>query len=363
MAKIIASPGRYIQGPGELKNLGGHVEKLGKNAIVVISTSGIGRVGGIIDSSLSASGISYTNVEHNGEASRIEIDRIGAIAAEKGADIIIGIGGGKILDTSKAVAYYANLPVVIVPTIAATDAPCSALTVVYTPDGVFEDYLFLPSNPNIVLLDTEIIAKAPARLLVAGMGDALATYFEAKSAIQKGADNCVGGKGTLAALALAELCYNTLLTQGLKAKLAVDAGALTPAVDNIIEANTLLSGIGFESGGLAGAHAVHNGLTAYEETHGFYHGEKVAFGVLVQLVLEDYSEEELSEVIAFSKSVGLPTTLADLGITSPDKDKLYKVAELANAANDTLGNVTVSVTTDDVYAAILAADAYGRELA
>lgn len=94
--------------------------------------------------------------------------------------MVIGVGGGKILIQQKAVAYYVNSPVIVCPTIAATDAPCSALTVVYTDDGVFEEYLWLPANPNLVLVDTDIIAKAPARLLVSGMGDALATYFEAK---------------------------------------------------------------------------------------------------------------------------------------------------------------------------------------
>ena len=151
---------------------------------------------------------------------------------------------------------------------------------IYSETGVFERYLFLNSNPDLVLVDTDIIAAAPSRLLVSGMGDALATYFEARAVAASGALSCAGGKPTKGALALAKLCYETLLEDGVKAKLAVEAGACTQAVENIIEANTYLSGIGFESGGLAGAHAIHNGLTVIKDCHHLYHGEKVAFWYL-----------------------------------------------------------------------------------
>ena len=272
----------------------------------------------------------------------------------------MGIGGGKIHDTAKAVAYYMKKPVIIVPTIASTDAPCSALSVIYTDDGVFEKYLFLPASPNMVLVDTDIVSKAPERLLVAGMGDALATYFEARACQQSDASNCVGGKITRAAMALAELCYETLIDEGIDAKLAVRENICTKAVEHIIEANTYLSGIGFESGGLAGAHAIHNGLTAIPETHELYHGEKVAFGTLVQLVLEGADQDEIQEVLGFCQEAELPTTLADLGIKEVKEEQIMEVARLACSPDDTLGNMPFEVTPEDVYAAIIAADALGR---
>jgi glycerol dehydrogenase len=361
MAKIIGAPGRYIQGPGVINSIGEHIKKMANSALVIISASGKKRVGVDIRTALDAEGINYMFAESVGECSRDEIERLCKVASANDSDIIIGVGGGKILDTSKAVAYYEGLPVMIVPTIAATDAPCSALSIIYTPDGTVESFLFYPQNPDLVLVDSQIIAKAPVRLLVSGMGDALATFFEAKSAALKGADNTLGGPATLAALALAELCYNTLLEQGLKAKLAVIAGDLTPAVEKIIEVNTYLSGIGFESGGLAGAHAIHNGFVACEETKGSYHGEKVAFGTIVQLVLEDYPKEEIKEVIEFCLAVGLPVTLKDLGITEPYEAKLRKVAAVACADDETIYNMAVSVTPNDVQRAILTADALGRE--
>lgn len=361
MANIIISPAKYVQGRGELANIAQYATKLGKKPFILISASGLKRVGGIIEKSFEGTDSELVFETFNGECSRNEINRLVAIVKEKGCDVVIGVGGGKIFDTAKAVAYYTETPVIVAPTIAATDAPCSALTVVYTDDGEFEEYLWLPANPNVVLVDSDIVAKAPARLLVSGMGDALATYFEAKACKDSNATSCAGGNITIAALTLAKACYDTLMEEGVKAKLAVERDACTEAVEKIIEANTLLSGMGFESGGLAGAHAIHNGLTCIEECHHLYHGEKVAFGTLTQLVLENADEDLLDEVISFCMEVGLPTTFADLGIENVSKDKLMEAAtKAADPEGDTLGNEPFEVTPEKVYDAMVAADALGR---
>lgn len=358
MASIIASPSRYIQGKGEMENLCTYAENYGTNLFVLTSPSGRKRVEPFIAKGQKDAKITYE--AFNGECCMTEINRVMDMCEKAGSEVIVGIGGGKIHDTAKVVAYYMKKPVIIVPTIASTDAPCSALSVIYTDDGVFEKYLFLPASPNMVLVDTDIVSKAPERLLVAGMGDALATYFEARACQQSDASNCVGGKITRAAMALAELCYETLIDEGIDAKLAVRENICTKAVEHIIEANTYLSGIGFESGGLAGAHAIHNGLTAIPETHELYHGEKVAFGTLVQLVLEGADQDEIQEVLGFCQEAELPTTLADLGIKEVKEEQIMEVARLACSPDDTLGNMPFEVTPEDVYAAIIAADALGR---
>ncbi|MGF7010320.1 glycerol dehydrogenase [Lachnospiraceae bacterium PF1-22] len=360
MSKILICPTKYQQGAGELKRVGEYAKNYGKKVLVLITNSGYKRIGKEVEASLSEHGVEVVIDYFKGECSRSEIERLKAIMEEQGLDMVIGIGGGKILDTAKAVAYYCKRPVMICPTIASTDAPCSALSVIYSDKGVFEEYLFLPTNPNMVLVDTEVVAKSPVRLTVAGMGDALATYFEARAVAKSDSTTCAGGSGTLAALALAKLCYETLLTEGVKAKLALESGALTKSVEAIIEANTLLSGIGFESGGLAGAHAIHNGFTALPETHQAYHGEKVAFGTIVQLILENADEDELGEVIEFCIEIGLPVTLKELGIRTINDSKLKEVAKIACADSDTLGNLSFKVSEEDVVAAIKAADACGR---
>lgn len=360
MAKILISPGKYVQGAGEMKKLYDYAKVYGKKALVLITASGYKRIGKIVESSFAGQDFELVFDYFNGECSKNEINRLIAIADEKGCDMVIGIGGGKTLDTSKAVAYYRKTPVLICPTIASTDAPCSALSVIYTDDGVFEEYLFLPANPNMVLMDTDIITASPARLTISGIGDALATYFEARAVMAKDAGTCAGGKVTCAAMALAKLCFDTLMEEGVKAKIALEAGACTEAVEKVIEANTLLSGIGFESGGLAGAHAIHNGLTVLPECHHIYHGEKVAFGTLTQLVLENVEVEELERIILFCIELGLPVTFQELGITEVTDEKLMAVATAACAEGDTLHNMPFEVTPEKVCNALKAADAYGR---
>ena len=358
MARIFISPSKYVQGPGELARIGEYVGAYGSRALVIISAGGLRRSGDEISASFSAAGVELTYDNFNGECSQAEIDRLVAVARDCGADVVVGVGGGKILDTAKAVANAADAPVVIVPTIAATDAPCSALSVVYTDEGQFKEYQFFKQNPNLVLMDTDVIAASPVRLTVSGMGDALATFFEARACLRSDATTCAGGHVTSAAMALARLCYETLMSDGLKARLALEAGACTESVEKVIEANTLLSGLGFESAGLAGAHAIHNGLTALPETHAYYHGEKVAFGTLTQLVLEN--ADELYEVLDFCVEVGLPVTFAQLGVEDASWERVLEVARLACAPTDTLGNMPFEVTPEKVASAMLAADAYGR---
>jgi glycerol dehydrogenase len=360
MDKIIISPSKYVQGKQVLGSIAGYVKALGQNPLAIADNFVTGLVGATVKESFEKEAMPLAMDMFNGECSRQEIDRIIEIASIQKSDVIIGIGGGKTLDTAKAVAYYTKVPVVVVPTIASTDAPTSALAVIYTPEGEFSEYLLFPQNPNMVVMDTAVIAKAPVRLLVSGMGDALSTYFEARANMTSGKPTMAGGAPTRSAQALAKLCYETLLEDGYKAKIAAENGVSTKAVENIIEANTYLSGIGFESSGLAAAHAIHNGLTKLEECHHLYHGEKVAFGTLVQLVLENAPLEEINTVLNFCRSVGLPTNLFAMGVKTLDHDKLREVAAGATAEGETIHNMPFPVTANDVYAAILTAHQLGQ---
>ncbi|EPE3189689.1 bifunctional L-1,2-propanediol dehydrogenase/glycerol dehydrogenase [Cronobacter sakazakii] len=360
MDRIIQSPGKYIQGAGVLSRIGDYLKPLAERWLAVGDKFVLGFAEKTLRQSFKQAELSVEIAPFGGECSQNEIDRLRKLADSARCTAVLGIGGGKTLDTAKALAHFMAVPVAIAPTIASTDAPCSALSVIYTDDGEFDRYLMLPHNPNIVIVDTQVVAGAPARLLASGIGDALATWFEARACSRSGATTMAGGKCTQAALALAELCYNTLLEQGEKAMLAAEQHVVTPALERIIEANTYLSGVGFESGGLAAAHAIHNGLTAIPDAHHYYHGEKVAFGTLTQLVLENAPSEEIEMVAALCHSVGLPITLVQLDIKEDVQTKMRLVAQAACAEGETIHNMPGGVSPEQVYAALLVADQYGQ---
>lgn len=199
-------PGRYVQGFRATARLGEELKRLGRKAFLVSDPFALDELLPRFRDDLEAALPCHVE-RFGGESSGEEIERLAARVREVGTDVVVGLGGGKTLDTAKAVAHEVGQPVAIVPTIASTDAPCSALSVIYTPEGAFERYLFLPRNPELVLVDTEIIVQAPVRFLVAGMGDALSTYFEADACRQHRAPNMTGDPGSMTAYALAELCY------------------------------------------------------------------------------------------------------------------------------------------------------------
>ena len=306
-------------------------------------------------------GFAYGVYRFGGECSIAEVERVKQQARDRGAGIIVGAGGGKVLDTARAAAADLKLPVVSCPTVASSDAPCSALSVIYTDDGAFLQYRIYGKNPELVLVDTQVIAHSPPRLLIAGMGDALATWFEAKTCVEGNVKNMRGGRSSQSALSLAELCYRILLRDGVDALAALQNQVPTPALERLVEANTLLSGLGFESSGLAAAHAVHNGLTAVPQTHSYFHGEKVAFGVLVQLILEKKAQSLLDEVLSFAIKVGLPTTLAAIGLAGMTDEMLGQIATRSTAEGETIHNEPFDVQPRMVAEAICAADAIGRE--
>ncbi|MCD3473186.1 glycerol dehydrogenase, partial [Streptococcus equi subsp. equi] len=280
-------------------------------------------------------------------------------ARENDNDVIIGLGGGKTIDSAKAIADILEIPVIIAPTIASTDAPTSALSVIYTDEGAFEKYIFYAKNPELVLVDTQVICQAPKRLLASGIADGLATWVEARAVMQKNGDTMAGGNQTLAGLAIAEACERTLFADGLKAMASCEKKVVTPALENVIEANTLLSGLGFESAGLAAAHAIHNGFTALTgDIHHLTHGEKVAYGTLTQLFLENKSREEIDRYVDFYQAIGMPTTLKEMHLDTATEEDFLKIGRQATMAGETIHQMPFTITAEDVASALVAVDAY-----
>ena len=358
MFKKAVFPGKYIQGVGAISELPALVSLLGRRGLILASPSVNEKVLPKCGIELGARAIP-TEV-FRGECCEQELARLGAVIEQKQVDVLVGMGGGKTIDTAKIAADRSDIPVIVIPTIASTDAPCSGCAVVYSKEGIFERVCYQKTNPAAVLVDVGIIVAAPTRFLVAGMGDALSTWFEARSCGRTQSANECGGFSTAAGLHIAKPCYETLLAYGAAAKVASETNIVTPALEHIVEANILLSGLGFESAGLASAHSIHNGLTALAETHSFYHGEKVAFGVLAGLQLTDAAVDESDTVYSFCDKVGLPTTLADIGLGNADREKLMKVAEKASAPEQPIHHEADSITPHKVLNAMLAADAIGK---
>lgn len=371
MRKAFICPTKYVQGEDEILNLGYFVKTFGDSALLIAHPDDVKRVGDKLKRTAEKFNIRFVESEFCGECSRREVSRLQELAKESNCTCTIGLGGGKAIDTAKCVAEGENL--IIVPTIAATDAPTSHSAVLYTPEGAFDDYAYFKQSPSVILIDTTVIANAPVRFLVSGMGDALSTFFEARANVQSYSKVnaglpcgfregvCGEARGTKAAFALASLCYESLLEDGWKAKIACENHVVTESLEKIVETNILLSGLGFESGGLAAAHAIHDGLTILEGTHKYFHGEKVAFGTIAQLALENAPMEEIEEVLDFCLSIGLPVCLEDIGVDHITEEELYQVAEKACIPEESIYAMPFPITVEKVAAAIKLADSIGKE--
>ena len=283
MTYAIKAPARYAQGAGELSNLGRSAKKLGNKFLVICTDNSRGRFGAQVEASLAEQEKEVVFTTFHGEATKAEVFAKMDECRAQGCDVVVGMGGGKALDTAKAVAENLGLPCVIIPTVASNDAPCSGVAVLYNDAGVVVKAVLMRRNPDLVLVDTGIIANAPRRLFAAGLGDALSTWFEARACKNSGARTMARGNVSNTGLMMAHLCYDLLMEKGRDALAAVERHEVTPALEDVVEATICLSGLGFENGGLAAAHAVNDGFAQEPQAHGMYHGEKVAFGTLDEL--------------------------------------------------------------------------------
>jgi glycerol dehydrogenase len=309
--------------------------------------------------SLQTAGVEHVTSIFDGECSLEAVGvHVEALAAER-IDCLLAAGGGKCIDAGKAVAFRLGVPVVIVPTLASNDAPCSALSVLYSSEGVSSGVEFYPNSPAIVVVDTQVVAEAPERYLVAGIGDAMATWYEARVCmLNPAAVTTVGARPTIAASAIGEACARTLFDNASAAAAAVAAGSVNEALEAIVEANTLLSGLGFESGGLAAAHGVAQSYTAIPEVEANYlHGELVAMGTLTQLMLES-RRDEAARVAEFFAGIGLPVHLGQLSLDDTNGSALDSIVE-GTLAFPSIGNMPRPVSAEGVRSALLAAHTLG----
>lgn len=355
--RAMREPLKYVQGRDATLKFHEEMGYMGKRWLFVCSNSGYKACHDKIEKSFGELD-DYRRYEvFGGISSKGEIAKMEEIVKADNIDTVVAVGGGSAVDTAKATAYYTGKHIVIVPTVAATDAPCTGLSVIYNDDHSFDKYLFYPTNPDAVMVDTTVIANAPVKFLIAGMGDALGTYFEGRASIRTESASLEGTGITRAGQALARLCYDKLKTYGKQAVEACKVHAVTPALEAICEANVYLSGVGADNVNCAAAHSFYNGVTSLGIKHAD-HGCCVALGTLVQLVLDGAPKEEFEEVQNFCLEVGLPVTLEEIGVTTPEQ--VETIAKNACIPGETIHNLAGDVQPIELYDAIMQADAMGK---
>ena len=362
--RVFVAPQRYIQGEGVLDEIGRYISLLDvENVALLMSDRRRSGDGSRLVDSLNAVGITGEIAIFGGECSLLEVGAHVDTLGSNGVQAILAFGGGKCVDAGKAIAHRLSIPVVVAPSLASNDAPCSALSVTYTPEGVADGVEFYPQSPAMVVVDTGIIATAPERFLVSGMGDAMATWCEARVTMANpSARSSIGARPTIASSSIGQACAATIYDYGIEAAAAVAANTVNDSLELVVEANTLLSGLGFESGGLAAAHGVASACTGLPIVHEHYlHGEMVAFGVITQLMMQELADEA-AEVASFFVDVGLPIHLGQLSIDPSDDDAL-SVLIAGTLGFPMLSNMPMAVDGGLVRASLLDAHDLGMSIA
>ncbi|MCP3741021.1 iron-containing alcohol dehydrogenase family protein [Rossellomorea sp. BNER] len=271
--------------------------------------------------------------QYNGECSLEEIRKISRFYKQGFFDVIIGIGGGKILDLAKAVSHEVKSTTVLIPTLASTCAAWTPLSVIYSKEGKFLYYEVYPQSTDIVLVEPEVILSSPIKYLKAGIADTIAKWYEADVIIRKLSEPPVP---LLIAHHSARLGRDLLLEKGYESLSDMKNRKLTSHFISVIEANIMLGGMvggfGDDYGRVSGAHAIHNALTEFPFTHHLLHGEKVAYGILVQLAIEE-NWSEIERLLPFFEELSLPISLKEIGFSNE-----MDIHQLANHAvnNDSL---------------------------
>lgn len=350
--KVLGAPSLYVQGPGALGELGAliaaHlVPDPPRRVLLVTDALMAAPLGRRIAPLLEAQGLAFSALSFEGEVTQTTAARLAGAARDLAPDLVLAAGGGKGVDMGKAVAHALGRRLVTLPTAASQDGATSRVFVLYDDDHRLLRVDRLARNPEIVLVDTEILAGAPAALLVSGIGDALVKRFEAAQCVGADGPNMFGARATLAAHALAELCDRVLRAHAVDALAAAEAKAPDAAFEKVVEACFLLAGLGFEGAGLSIAHAMTRGLTAVPETASALHGCQVAYALLVQFLLERRSKDFMHEQFSFYRKVGLPICLKDFGVAAPRAEMVQTIARLTHAAPHAR-NFERAIAADDI---------------
>lgn len=349
---LMVAPACVIKGHGVLQQAADRIAQLGQRPLIVGGDSTLALAQPVLESALT--GMHGAQASYGADCSEAALAHLSSEIAAHQADLIIGVGGGKALDTAKLVAYQAQLPIVTIPTSAATCAAWTALSNVYSNQGAFQYDVALNRCPDLLILDYERIATAPMRTLIAGIGDALAKWYEASVSSGHSDKSLV-----ISAVQQARVLRDILFQKSQAAIAAPGESVWCEVVDATVLMAGVIGGLGGAQCRTVAAHAIHNGLTHLLESHGMLHGEKVAFGILAQLRLEEMGSNSTlaatarHQLIQFYSQIGLPTTLTDLGLNKVSLADLQRAAEITCREGSDIHHLPFSVTPEQVMAAMV----------
>ncbi len=327
--RVFGSVHRYHQGPGAVALAGEVAASLGSQPLLVADAIVHGLLFDTAAAGCKQHGLDLRWVEVKGDVTRAAVQALVAQAREGGRvpDVVLAAGGGKGVDTGKAVARELGARLLVLPTSASNDGPCSKAFVYYDDQHRLESVEFIARNPDAVLVDTRLLAKAPRALLVSGIGDALCKLYEGDQARAANGLNLFGGSATIASRQISIACDRTIRDDAVEGLRALDTGEPTPAFERLTEALVLLSGLAFENSGLSIAHSMTRGLPLAAGSESTLHGLHVAYGLLVQFVLEGRSRGFMDDQMDFHRAVGLPVNLAGLGVHDSGAETIRRVAQ------------------------------------
>lgn len=359
---LIQTPYEYINEPNIIGKSGNYVKGLGKNALIIGGKTALSITQNDIIKSFKENDIVFYLKKFTGYPTKKIISELAEFGEEQKIDVVVGVGGGRALDTTKAVGNKLNIPIVAIPTIAATCASWAAVSIIYDEEGTVVDFFDTQKSANLILADTKILSEAPDRYLKAGIIDTLAKWYESEPNLRNNNESLQ----LKIQIETAKLGFDILLEKSSKYfnsenrknsindfKQIVDSIILIAGLVNSIKSNEFYGGL---------AHPFYNSTTQIPETRNKLHGEKVAFGILAQLVLEGKRKDKLIETFNLFKNFGVPITLKEIGIINEIEEKVNFIAEDVSKKSAFYRGVNYQLTSDIIKKAILEADSIGREI-
>ncbi|WP_239615038.1 iron-containing alcohol dehydrogenase family protein [Cohnella mopanensis] len=347
---VRGAPQEFICRTGCWNELEQHLERRGIESVLVVHGGASWQAASPYFPEMARTKVHFD--KYNGECTYDERDRLIQVIKVQGLQAIVAVGGGKLTDVAKAAAYSLNVPVIVLPTLASTCAAWTPLSIVYDESGAMVSFDVYPRSNSLVLLDPQVILDSPSEMLVAGIGDTLAKWYEADVIISQ--LDTVPIEIEIARFA-ARKCRDDLLQYSETALKALADKRLNDAFIRIVETNIMVAGMvggfGDRYGRTAGAHSIHDALTYVPQSHHLKHGMKVAYGVLVQLAIEE-KREEIDALLPFYARLGLPASLRDMGLDSLSQAERLAIAERAVERDASIHMMPGEITADIVFAAI-----------